>query len=484
MLFHVSFGGGISFLALVAFLLTRYFVTSFFPYLIFDQSNSCLPTADTIIMPDPGSRKDRKKSNKAKKAKKAKKVKFSQSVHSPAPLGASTRPIVYPTPASSERNGNDKKSKPAIDKRKSPDHGEASQSPPLEMPDSRTAFLCPHGFHFPGNYAGSNSDPSGDDENYFGCLVCDVMRDYHPYQPENADSDLGEHWIRHTDYICGVPTERASAPIPEVDVGVADRCLRLAQDLLAQQEKLLTDLRDWNNAPISDTDDAGDDSVKAKIDAVAEEKKEVKTKKKKKKSVQKPVRNKIPVDENAAKNELDQDSLDSAFRISVERMSSMDEKMLRMSLKELMSDEEKEELVLTHVMLERQRIADEKSITDENNVVKKRRDRKKKPLGLLDIIMKKRREDEKKEAEDKHVTEVMRGLLTQRIAEEKAEKKRAKKGKKANKNGKAKISDCDNDNDNDDTAPCLQLLEYLDRKQSASCLKKRVSNTNEPGPSK
>jgi hypothetical protein len=220
---------------------------------------------------------------------------------------------------------------------------------------------------------------------------------------------------------------------------VADRCVSLAESLLARQTKLLADLRKMNDAAV-------EDSAEKENDGSKEWSTEELTEDEKKEKFKKAVRNKILIDEKAAKNELENEAIDVAFRIAVQRMEWMDEETLRESLK-IIDDEEKEELVLKHIKTERKRIADEKKVVDESNVVKKRHDREKKKSDLIDTILKTRHEDEKKEAEDKHMADVMNAILDQRIADQKkAEKKMRFEKKKAGKKKQAEVKVAGDDN--------------------------------------
>jgi hypothetical protein len=261
---------------------------------------------------------------------------------------------------------------------------------------------------------------------------------------------------------------------------VADRCVSLAESLLARQTKLLADLRKMNDAPF-------EDSVEEENDESKEWSTEELTEDEKKEKFKKAVRNKILIDEKAAKNELENEAIDVAFRIAVQRMEWMDEETLRESLK-IIDDEEKEELVLKHIKTERKRIADEKKVVDENNAVKKRHGREKKKSDLMDIILKTRHEDEKKEAEDKHMADVMNAILDQRIADQKkAEKMRVEKKKKAGKKKQAEVKEAGDDNKLDvkptGAGPPSGTPTYIAR-SGGSGSKRDIYNFTGSGPSK
>jgi hypothetical protein len=262
---------------------------------------------------------------------------------------------------------------------------------------------------------------------------------------------------------------------------VADRCVSLAESLLARQTKLLADLRKMNDAPV-------EDSVEEETDESKEWSTEELTEDEKKEKFKKAVRNKILIDEKAAKNELENEAIDVAFRIAVQRMEWMDEETLRESLK-IIDDGEKEELVLKHIKTERKRIADETKVVDENNAVKKRHGREKKESDLIDIILKTRHEDEKKEAEDKHMADVMNAILDQRIADQKkAEKKmRVEKKKKASKKKQAEVKEAGDDNKLDvkptGTGPPSGTPSYIAR-SGGSGSKRDIYNFTGSGPSK
>jgi hypothetical protein len=260
---------------------------------------------------------------------------------------------------------------------------------------------------------------------------------------------------------------------------VADRCVSLAETLLSRQTKLLADLRKMNDAPVEDsTEEENDESKEWSTEELTEDEKKEKFKK--------AVRNQTLIDEKAAKDEMEDEAINVAFRIAVQRMEWMDEETLRESFK-VIGDEEKEELVLKHIKAERKRIADEKKIVDENNVVKKRHDREKKKSDLMDIILKKRHED-KKEAEDKHMADVVNAILDWRIADQKkAEKKmRVVKKKKADKKKQAEVKEA-GDDDKLDVKPTgtgpTGTRAYLVR-NGGSGSKRDMFNFTGSGPSK
>jgi hypothetical protein len=218
---------------------------------------------------------------------------------------------------------------------------------------------------------------------------------------------------------------------------IADRCVTLAEDLLARQKNLLADIRKMNVAPVGTADDEDDEFGKESTELLGGEKKE-----QQKEELKKSVRNKINIDEAASQNELEDEEISAAFRISIKRMEWMDEETLKESFKQCIGDDDKEAIVLKHVIAERKRIAAEKEIVDNKNIVKKRHDRENRKNGLMDIILKKRRQVEKKEAEDQRVAGALRILLDQRLAEQETESRlRAKKNKKAGKQKQAQVSD-------------------------------------------
>ncbi|OGE54425.1 hypothetical protein PENARI_c006G08663 [Penicillium arizonense] len=405
------------------------------------------------ILFDTGKDKDRDKNGKRP-----------QSMHFPLPFTPTMSPIVYPATTSNTSKMN-KENKLDMNKGKGVDDADTPKPVQFPMPNNRTAFLCPHGLHISDTIADdAGPGPGPSSQNYLQtrCLVCDVMREYHPYQPQTADPTVGEQWIRYMDYICGVRDERIMGEIGAVR-DVADRVVSLAESLLARQTKLLADLRKMNDAPVEDSAEEGNDESK-------EWSTEELTEDEKKEKFKKAVRNKILIDEKAAKNELENEAIDVAFRIAVQRMEWMDEETLRESLK-IIDDEEKEELVLKHIKTERKRIADEKKVVDENNAVKKRHGREKKKSDLMDIILKTRHEDEKKEAEDKHMADVMNAILDQRIADQKkAEKMRVEKKKKAGKKKQAEVKEAGDDN-------------KLDVKPTGTGSKRDIYNFTGSGPS-
>ncbi|KAJ5306718.1 hypothetical protein PENANT_c003G07924 [Penicillium antarcticum] len=413
----------------------------FSPTFIDSQPNASIPPSDSVAMTSHSPHGVIPFNSGGNDSHRDKNGKRPLSTHFPLPFTPSMTPIIYPTTTNGP-NDKGEDNKPDMDKGKAVDDKETPQPEPFRMPDNRTAFLCPHGLHISDTIAVHDSGLSEGHSDYHylqtRCLVCDVMREYHPYQPQTADPIVGEQWIRYMDYICGVRNDRIMGQVGAAG-DVADRCVSLAGDLLAQQEKLLADIRKMSDAAVPHADDEDDEFVTDTSEALTEEKKE-----EKKKSFKKAVQTKIHVDEEAAKSDFSEDGISAAVRTAVERMAWMDDETLQMAFKHCIDDEKKKEIVLSPVIAERQRIADEKKIVDENNVLKKRHDRKKKQTGIMDTILKKRCEDAKKDAEDKRMAEVMNAFLDQSIADQKAEKIRVKK--KAGKKKQAGISDTNDDN--------------------------------------
>jgi hypothetical protein len=198
MLFPSPFWERSSLLGLIDYLLFPQFLPFFFPTPIISQPNSSIPPSDSVTMSsqlppggilfDTGKDKDRDKNGKRP-----------QSMHFPLPFTPTMSPIVYPATTSNTSKMN-KENKLDMDKGKGVDDADTPNPVQFPMPNNRTAFLCPHGLHISDTIADdAGPGPGPSSQNYLQtrCLVCDVMREYHPYQPQTADPTVGEQWIRY-----------------------------------------------------------------------------------------------------------------------------------------------------------------------------------------------------------------------------------------------------------------------------------------------
>jgi hypothetical protein len=189
---------------LVDYRLTLQFTLFFLSTLIISQPNGSVLLSESATMSsqlppggiafssdinDHGSDKNRKRP---------------QSMHFPLPFAPAMSPIVYPTPTPNSNEKNEKiamSDMPDMEMGHEVDDGDAPKPVLFTMPNKRTAFLCPHGLHISDTIVdddaglGTESDSQGHLQTR--CLVCDVMREYHPYQLQTADPMVGEQWIRY-----------------------------------------------------------------------------------------------------------------------------------------------------------------------------------------------------------------------------------------------------------------------------------------------